>query len=57
MNTLVNVNVLPSRYYDILIGMDWLEQHKAKVDCFNKSLTFQNEQGITTRIQGIHKEI
>ena len=57
MNTMVNVNVLPLGYYDLLIGMDWIEQHRAKVDCFNKSLTCLNEQGIKTQIQGIQKEI
>ena len=53
MNTSVNVNVLPLGYYDMLIGMDWIEQHRAKVDYFNKGVTCLNEQGIKTRIQGI----
>ena len=57
MNTLVNVNVLPLGSYDLLIGMDWLEHHRAKVHCFNKNLTFLNEQGIKTKIQGIQKAI
>ena len=26
--TIVNLNVLPLGSYDILIGMDWLEQHR-----------------------------
>ena len=32
----MHLNVLPLGSYDVLIGMDWLEQHKSKVDCFNK---------------------
>ena len=55
-NTLVNVNVLPLGSYDLLIGMDCLEQHREKVDYYNKSITCLNEDGIKTRIQGIWKE-
>ena len=43
MNTLVTVNVLPLKYYDMLIGMDWIEQHRAKVDYLNKRVTCLNE--------------
>ena len=57
MNTLVNMIVLPLGSYDLLIGIDCLEHHRDKVECFHKSLTCLNEQGITTRIQGIRKEI
>jgi len=32
------LNVLPLGSYDILIGMDWLEVHQAKLDCYNKIL-------------------
>ena len=37
--TYVVLNVLPLESYDVLIGMDWLEVHRAKLDCYNK--TFQ----------------
>ena len=30
--TYANLNVLPLGSYDILIGMDWLEAHKVKLD-------------------------
>ena len=35
--TKVNLNILPLGSYDILIGMDWLEQHYVMLDCLNKS--------------------
>lgn len=53
MNTLVNVNVLHLGSYDLLIGMDWIEHHREKVDCFSKILTYLNDEGIKTIIQGI----
>ena len=34
--TKVNLNVLPLGSYDALIGMDWLENHRAKVYCYKK---------------------
>ena len=30
--TSVDLNVLPLHSYDVLIGMDWLEEHKVKLD-------------------------
>ena len=30
-------NVLPLGSYDVLIGMDWLEAHRVKLDCYNKT--------------------
>lgn len=34
--TRVNLNIFPLGSYKILIGMDWLEFHRAKVDCYDK---------------------
>ena len=34
--TCVDLNVLPLGSYDVLIGMDWLEAHKVKIECYNK---------------------
>ena len=31
--TFVDINVLPLGSYDVLIGMDWLEAHRVKLDC------------------------
>ena len=33
--TYANLNVLPLGSYDIIIGMDWLEAHRVKLDCKN----------------------
>ena len=35
--TCVDLNVLLLGSYDVLIGMDWLEAHKVKLDCYNNN--------------------
>ena len=37
--TTVKLNVLPLGSYDLLIGMDWLEQHKVVLNCYDKTFT------------------
>ena len=36
--TFVKLNVLPLGSYDILIGMDWLEQHRVILNFYEKPL-------------------
>ena len=31
------LNIFPLGSYDVLIGMSWLEEHRAKLDCYNKT--------------------
>ena len=40
--TTVKLNALPLGSYDILIGMDWLEQHTVVLNCFDKTFTCVN---------------
>jgi hypothetical protein len=39
----------------MLIGMDWLETHKVKLDCFNKTLECEDDKGNKRVLQGIQK--
>jgi hypothetical protein len=39
------LNILPLGSYDMLIGMDWLDSYKTKLDCYNKTLECVNEEG------------
>ena len=41
--TYANLNVLPLSSYDILIGMDWLEEHRVNLDCYNKTFECMDE--------------
>ena len=36
--TYMKLNVLHLGSYDMLIGMDWLEQHRVVLNCFDKVL-------------------
>ena len=43
--TSVKLNALPLGSYDLLIGMDWLEQHRVVLNCFDKTFTCINSDG------------
>ena len=51
--TKVNLNILPLGSYDILIGMDWLEQHHVMLDCLHKYILCTNSLGNQVKVQGI----
>jgi hypothetical protein len=51
----MNINILLLRYYDIIIRMDWLERHKAVLDCYEKSLKYKDENKIIRTIESIQK--
>ena len=52
----INLNILPLGSYDILIGMNWLEQHHDMLDCLHKSILCTYNQGNEVKIQGILKK-
>ena len=53
----VNLNILPLGLYDILIGMDWLEQHHVMLDCLHKSIFGIDSQGNQVKVQGVLKKV
>ena len=55
--TCANMNVLPLGSYDALIGMDWLEYHRVKLDCYNKTFEYLDEEGNLRIVKGIPKVI
>jgi hypothetical protein len=57
MSTRVELNMLPLGSYDFLIGMDWLEQHHAILDCRNKEFTFLGEEGNPRKVKRIPKVV
>ena len=42
--TCANINIFPLGSYDILIGMDWLEEHRVKLDRYNKNFECIDEE-------------
>ena len=55
--TCVDLNVLLLGSYDILSGMDWLEAHRVKHDCYNKTFECMDEEGKPVVVNGIPKVI
>ena len=55
--TYVDLNVLPLGCYDVLIGMDWLEAHRVKLDYYNKNFECTDEEGNPVVVKGILKVI
>jgi hypothetical protein len=57
MNTSTDLNIIPLGYYDVLIGMDWLDKHHAVLDCHNKTFTCLDGDGKQSTIKGIPRPI
>ena len=55
--TYANLNVLPLGSYDVLIVMDWLEAHRVKLNCYNKTFECMDEEGNPVVVKGIPKVI
>ena len=55
--TTLNLNILPLGSYDFLIGMDWLETHRAIIDCLHKSCDCMDKEGKRHTVKGIYKPI
>ena len=52
----VKINVLPLGSYDILIGMDWLEQHRVILKCYDKTFTCINNDEKSISVKGIPRK-
>jgi hypothetical protein len=57
LNRRTNLNILSLGSYDCLIGMDWLDQHHAILDCHNKAFTCLDEEGSLRKVQGIPRVV
>jgi hypothetical protein len=43
--------------YDLIIGMDWLEAHRAMVDCFAKRVLCVDDEGRPVEIHGVRRKV
>jgi hypothetical protein len=57
LSTKEYLNIITLGSYDCQIGMDWLDQHHAVLDCYNKAFNFLDERGNLRTIQGIPREV
>ncbi|GAV91031.1 RVP_2 domain-containing protein [Cephalotus follicularis] len=44
--------VLPIRHFDVILGMDWLSTHRARMDCYNKTVDFCLPDGMSFQFKG-----
>jgi hypothetical protein len=51
------LNIFHLGSYECLIGMDWLDQHHAILDCHNKAFTCLDEEGNWRVVQGIPRAV
>ena len=51
--TQVKLNVLPLGFYDVLIGMDWMEIHQVVFNCFEKTFICLNDKIKRITVKGI----
>ena len=55
-NTLyVDLIIIKMHDYDIILGMDWLSKHYAKIDCKKKEVTFRPQQKKSFTFKGESK--
>ncbi|KAH9299781.1 hypothetical protein KI387_031463, partial [Taxus chinensis] len=50
-STEFDLYVAPLGSYDVIIGVNWLAEHKAKVDCFEKHISCLDDLQKKTDIQ------
>ncbi|GAV65416.1 RVP_2 domain-containing protein [Cephalotus follicularis] len=44
--------VLPIHDFDVILGMDWLSAHRARMDCYRKTVDFCLPDGTTFQFKG-----
>ena len=56
-STKLDLNILPLGYYDLIIGMHFLEKHKLILNYYEKSLIYRDKNNTVWMIQGIGKPV
>ena len=54
--TVLKLNVFPLGSYDLLIGMDWLEQHRVVLKCYDKTFTCLKSDEKSVSVKGIPRK-
>ena len=54
--TVVKLNVFRLGSYDLLKGMDWLEQHRVILNCYDKNFTCLNNDEKPVSVKGIPRK-
>jgi hypothetical protein len=57
VGTKTDLNIIPLRSYDFLISMDFLDNYRVDLDCYNKDFTCLDEEGNSSKMQGVPRPI
>lgn len=57
MFTVTDLRITPLGSYDVVLGMDWLYAHSAKMDCRQKRVDCVDDVGISREILGVKRPI
>ena len=57
LDTSINLDILPLGSYDILIGIDWLESHKAIIDYLHKNFSGVDEENKYHTMKEIYRPL
>ena len=57
MSTRIDLRITPLGSYDVVLGMDWLCAHSAKVDCRQKRVECVDDDGISREIFGVKRPV
>ena len=55
--TKINLNIFPLGWYDMIIGMDWLEKNKVVLNYFSKTFTYISKYQVLQTVRGFPKPI
>ena len=55
--TKVNLKILHLGSYDVLLSMEWMEQHHVMLDCLHKSILCTDILGNQVKVQGIPNKV
>ena len=57
LQTHADLNILPLRSYDLLIGMEWLEKHRFILNSYDKTFSCLNDKGNVIVVKGIPRKV
>ena len=55
--TRADLVLLPLNEFDVILGMDWLSRQRAKVDCYEKLVTFEDSEGRVHTFIGVKRMV
>ena len=53
----IDLVALPFREFDLILGMEWLSKHKAKLDCDKKTVVLRCSDLSEVIVQGIRSSV